>query len=273
MEFAPQINHDSELYLSRQVFASSIFGMRLPITSSLALSSPRIRAPFEEVKYFLKKGLEKGTWRPGEKMPSEPDLIGLFGVARMTVNRALKELQAEGLIERRQGAGTFAAQLHRVSSSLTIRDIHEEILARGHTHRARVHLACEEKASTEVASALSIAKDSRVFHTIIVHYENAVPIQCEDRYVNPKVAPNYLQVDFESMTPTKYLFDVAPLWKADYAVEAALPSTRDAKWLAVKRDTPCLVITRRTMNRQHAITWARLVHPADRYRLEGAFTP
>jgi GntR family histidine utilization transcriptional repressor len=52
----------------------------------------------------------------------------------MTVSRALRELQLEGLVDRVQGVGTFAAQLHRVSSSLVIRDIHEEIVSRGHTH-------------------------------------------------------------------------------------------------------------------------------------------
>ena len=59
----------------------------------------------------------------------------------MTVNRALRELQAEGLVDRVQGVGTFAAQLHRVSSTLTIRDLHDEIEARGHRHHAEVHLA------------------------------------------------------------------------------------------------------------------------------------
>ncbi|MGL4230347.1 MAG: histidine utilization repressor [Casimicrobium sp.] len=241
--------------------------------ASSAKASRSGRAPFEEVKFFLKQGLEKGTWRPGEKMPSEPELIGRFGMARMTVNRALKELQAEGLIERRQGVGTFAAQLHCVSSSLTIRDIHEEILARGHAHRVQVHLAREEKSSDEVAGSLSLASGARVFHTIIVHYENGVAIQCEDRYVNPKVAPKYLNVDFNAMTPTKYLFEVTSLWKADYAVEAALPSAREAKLLGIAKSEPCLVVSRRTMNRSHTITCARLVHPADRYRLEGAFAP
>jgi GntR family transcriptional regulator, histidine utilization repressor len=106
-----------------------------------------------------------------------------------------------------------------------------------------------------------------------VHYENEIAIQCEDRYVNPKVAPNYLSVDFETTTPTRYLFDVAPLWKADYAVEAALPNANEAKWLGIRRTDPCLVVFRRTMNRTTPITCARLVHPADRYRLEGAFTP
>lgn len=231
------------------------------------------RSPYEKVKIYLKSGLEKGKWRPGEKMPSESDLIGRFGVARMTVNRALKELEAVGLVERRQGSGTFAAELHRVSSALTIRDIHEEILARGHTHRAKLHLLREERAGAAIAQALGLSPKSPVFHSLIVHYENEVAIQCEDRYVNPAVVPRYLEIDFEQITPTKYLFDVAPLWKADYAVEAALPTAVEAKLLGIAQRDPCLVVNRRTHNRTAVITCARLVHPANRYRLEGAFSP
>jgi GntR family transcriptional regulator, histidine utilization repressor len=79
-------------------------------------------------------------------MPSEAELVAHFGVSRMTVNRALRELQAEGLVERVQGVGTFAAQLHRISSTLTIRDLQEEIEARGHRHHAEVHLQRSEPA-------------------------------------------------------------------------------------------------------------------------------
>jgi GntR family histidine utilization transcriptional repressor len=221
----------------------------------------------------LKDGLKKGLWSPGAKMPSESDLIERFGVARMTVNRALKELVTEGLVERRQGSGTFAAELHRVSSALTIRDLHEEILGRGHRHRAKVHLLAREKADATIAEALGLARGAPVFHSLIVHFENEVAIQCEDRFVNPVVVPDYLAVDFEKVTPTKYLFDVAPLWKADYAVEAALPTPSEARLLGIARRDPCLVVTRRTHNRSTVITCARLVHPADRYRLEGAFSP
>ena len=95
--------------------------------------------PYAQVKQALKAGLEKGRWRAGELMPSEAELVAQFGVSRMTVHRALRELQAEGLVDRRQGLGTFAAQLHRVSSTLTIRDLHEEIEARGHRHHAHHH--------------------------------------------------------------------------------------------------------------------------------------
>ena len=84
-------------------------------------------APYARVKKHLKEGLAAGRWTPGELMPSETELVAEFGVSRMTVNRALRELQAEGLVDRSQGVGTFAAQLNRLSSTLTIRDLHEEI--------------------------------------------------------------------------------------------------------------------------------------------------
>ena len=97
-------------------------------------------APYQRVKQHLKDGLAGGDWPPGALMPSEAELVARFGVSRMTVNRALRELQAEGLVDRSQGIGTFAAQLHRVSSTLKIRDLHEEIESRGHHHEAAVQV-------------------------------------------------------------------------------------------------------------------------------------
>ena len=230
-------------------------------------------APFGQIKQYLKGRLESGDWTPGTLMPSEADLVAEFGVSRMTVNRALRELQLEGLVDRVQGVGTFAAQLNRVSSSLTIRDIHEEILARGHAHHATIHLAREEIASATVAQRIGLAAGVRVFHTLIVHYENSVPLQSEDRYVNPECAPDYLSVDFTQVTPTHYLLDVAPLWEAHFSVQAGLPSAREAKLLGLNATDPCLIVSRRTTNRGVPITQARLVHPAGRYQIEGAYKP
>jgi GntR family histidine utilization transcriptional repressor len=177
------------------------------------------------------------------------------------------------LVTRVQGVGSFAAHLSRVSSTLTIRDLHDEIVARGHKHQALVVLSRQESAGAELASQLGLASGSAVFHTLIVHSENGVPLQCEDRYVNPACAPDYLGVDFSTITPTQYLLTVAPLWEAQYSIEAATATPQEAKLLGIAVQEPCLIVVRRTINRGVPITLARLVHPGTRYQIAGAFKP
>ena len=241
--------------------------------SSAGSSSDVTSAPFLRVKQYLKEGLSDGRWPPGSQLPSEAVLVTQFGVSRMTVNRALRELQGEGWIQRTQGVGTFAAPLDRVSSTLTIRDLHEEIESRGHQHEARVHLQRKEKAPPALAAQLGVAPGSSVFHTLIVHRENGVPLQCEDRYVNPACAPGYLEADFTCITPTQYLFEHTSLRSAQYSIEAGVATAEEAQLLHMSPEAPCLIVVRRTFARDAAITIARLVHPGTRYQLSGDFRP
>jgi len=243
------------------------------VSTKSALHAQARGAPYTRVKQHLKEGLAQGRWPPGALMPSEADLVAEFGVSRMTVNRALRELQAEGLVHRTQGVGTFAAQLHKVSSTLKIADLHEEIEARGHVHEARVHVQRAEAAPAPLAAQLGLEPGAEVFHTLIVHLENGVPLQCEDRYVNPTVAPHYLQADFTRTTPTHELFETTALWRAQYSIEAARPTRQEAQLLGVGEDAPCLILVRRTFTREAPITIARLVHPGTRYSLHGEFQP
>lgn len=235
--------------------------------------SSRSHAPFARIKQHLKDGLAAGVWTAGALMPSEAELVSQFGVSRMTVNRALKELQSEGLVERVQGVGTFAARLNRVSSTLTIRDLHEEIEARGHRHHAVVHVQRAEPAGAALASQLGLDTGDRVFHTLIVHHENGVPLQCEDRYVSPACSPGYLDADFTTTTPTQVLFETTALWRAQYAIEAEPATAEEARLLGIGPRDACLVVTRRTFTRDTPITLARLVHPGSRYSLQGEFQP
>ncbi|MBA4177475.1 MAG: histidine utilization repressor [Leptothrix sp. (in: Bacteria)] len=230
-------------------------------------------APYARVKQHLLAGLAAGRWAPGALMPSEAELVARFGVSRMTVSRALRELQAEGLVQRTQGVGTFAAPLHRVSSTLTLHDLHDAIVARGHRHEAQVHLQRAESAAPALAAQLGIAPGAEVFHTLIVHFENGVALQSEDRYVSPAAAPGYLGADFTRLTPTQYLFEHTALWRAQYTVEATRATPQEARLLAVADDAPCLVVVRRTFTRQLPITIARLVHPGALYSLQGEFRP
>ena len=226
---------------------------------------------YEQVKEWIRGHIASGRWRPGDTVPSEAALMRQFGVSRMTVNRALRELAGEGLVDRVQGSGTRVAQLHRISSRLTIRDIHEEVSERGHIHTARVRHVAREKAAAPLARALGLRTGAAVFHTVLIHLENGVPIQYEDRYVNPAAAPKYLETDFTETSPTLHLLRHAPLTEASYSIEACLPSAAEAKELGIKRTEPCLVMSRRTVSGANVASIARLVYPGTRYSFAGQF--
>ncbi|HWI79241.1 MAG TPA: UTRA domain-containing protein, partial [Ramlibacter sp.] len=193
---------------------------------------------YEQVKTWIRGHIASGQWRPGDPVPSEAALMQQFRVSRMTVNRALRELAAEGLVTRVQGSGTRVAQLHRISSRLSIRDIHEEVVERGHVHTTRVLSTRKEKAGAAVAASLGLRAGAPVFHSVLVHLENGVPIQYEDRYVNPAAAPRYLETDFTQTSPTLHLLQHAPLTEASYSIEACLPTSEEAKQLGIKRGEP-----------------------------------
>jgi GntR family histidine utilization transcriptional repressor len=226
---------------------------------------------YEQVKAFVKAQITQGSWRPGDAVPSEAALQQQFGVSRMTVNRAVKELAVEGLVTRVQGSGTVVAQLHRISSTLAVRDIHEEVLERGHVHTTQVLLLETTRADAAQAKLFKLRTGAKLFHSVLVHFEDGVAIQLEDRHVNPAAAPDYLAVDFRTTTPTHYLLEHAPLTEASYSIEATLPGVQEAKHLGIKRTDPCLVLTRCTVSGPHVASLGRLVYPGMRYSFSGNF--
>ncbi|MBS0444834.1 MAG: histidine utilization repressor [Proteobacteria bacterium] len=228
--------------------------------------------PYEAVKASLRGRIAAGGWRPGVRLPSERELVAQFGCARMTVHRALRELEDEGLIERRQGSGSYVAELHPISNLLQVRDIHDEIAERGHAHATRVCSAARERASAEIARAMRLRKGAPVFHVRLVHLENGVPIQLEDRHVNPALAPDLLDSDLSRTTPSRLLFEQAPLTEAEQVVEAVLASEDEARLLEVPVGSALLRVSRRTVSRGAVASLARLVHPGPRFRLIGRFS-
>ncbi len=223
------------------------------------------------VQQHLREGIKSGRWVVGDRLPSEAELVAQFNVSRMTVNRALRELEQEGMVRRQQGAGSFVAPLERVASTLVIRDIHDEIAARGHRHEAEVLAQGTRKARRGEAERLGLEAGSSLFHSLILHRENGLPLQLEERLVNPACAPDYLAQDFRSLTPTAYLLQVAPLTGAQYQIEAAAANAEQAAALGLQPGDPCLVIERVSRSPSGTVTWVRLVHPGARHVLTGSF--
>ena len=227
---------------------------------------------YQQVKDHIVGRILAGDWPESARVPSENELTRELGVSRMTVHRALRELTGEGWLERVQGAGTFVAQPKPQSEMLSIHNIADEIRERGHEHAAEICLLRREKARAFEARLLGLTRGDTLFHSIIVHRENGQPIQLEDRYVNPAVAPDYLEQDFTAITPNHYLMQAAPLSEAEHVVMAVTATRDECRLLEMPAGTPCLLLRRQTWSRGRPVTWARLLHPGDRYRLGGRFS-
>ncbi|MBY5816123.1 histidine utilization repressor (plasmid) [Rhizobium leguminosarum bv. viciae 248] len=220
------------------------------------------------VKQVILDRIHSGEWPPKYRVPSENELVVELGVSKMTANRALRELANEGELVRIQGVGSFVAERKGYSALFEVRNIAEEIAERGHVHEASVVVLAQETASPEVADALELPIGAAVFHSLIVHSENGVPVQIEDRFVHPEAAPEYLAQDFSTLTPNAYLTAAAPLSGSEHVVEAAMPQAWECKLLTIMKTEPCLTIRRRTWSAKQVVSTARLVYPGHRYRLE-----
>ena len=61
----------------------------------------------DQVIAQMKENIEKGIWKPEERLPGELQLCEIFGTSRVTVRNALQKLAGEGLIETRVGDGSY----------------------------------------------------------------------------------------------------------------------------------------------------------------------
>lgn len=226
---------------------------------------------YQRVKQAIISQINEGAWKPRQRVPSESELVARLGVSRMTINRALRELTSEGYLLRMQGVGTFVAEMKGYTAMLEVHNIAEEITQRGHRHSCRVLGMSEIQADPAQAAVLGLATGQAIFHSVIVHYENDVPVQMEDRLVNPLVAPDYLSQDFMALTPYTYLMQVAPLTAGEHIVEAIMPDTAQRELLEMNAAEPCLLIRRQTWSDNRVVTYARLLYPGTRYKLLGRF--
>lgn len=228
---------------------------------------------YKQVKELIIDQISSGALKPSQRVPSENQLVVSMGVSRMTANRALRELNDEGYLDRKAGVGSFVSDLKATSHLLEVRNIADEVKSRGHEYSSRVINHVKKVVPKDIAKAMNINKDMEVAHILLVHYENDIPIQIEDRFVDTSFAPSFMKQDFSLITPSAYLSGIAPLQEAEQVVKAVIPENAISNLLQIDQGQPCLLITRRTWVLSKPVTYGRFFHPGDRYELIGHYKP
>lgn len=238
--------------------------------SRRVIDLPRNAAPlYEKVKQYVIEQIDNGAWPATKRLPGEPELARSLGISRMTINRALRELANEHILERIPGVGTFVAEAKPTSAIVEIHNIADEIRNRGQVYSCDVASLGSVAPPRPVLAGMDLRQGDTAFRAIIVHRADGLAVQLEKRYVKPSFAPQFLEQDFTRITTTAYLFSIAPPSDAEHVIEAELPDEETQDLLEISAHEPCLVVTRRTWVGKEITTYSRLAHPGTRYRLLG----
>ncbi|WP_394144859.1 histidine utilization repressor [Vibrio atypicus] len=222
-----------------------------------------------QIKQYIDEKITSGQWPVGHRITTEIELTKQFNVSRMTVNKAIRDLVAEGKLQRKPRLGTFVCSADEKAESplLDIRNIAEEVKQRGKDYSSKVIHQIAKKADEAIATKLGVMLNTDIFYSEIIHFEDKSPIQLELRWINAHYAPDYLEQDFTQMTPNQYLSENCPLSAIEHTVEAIVADDHVRSALRLGANEPCLLLNRRTWSHDKLVSSALLYHPGTRYKL------
>lgn len=221
---------------------------------------------WEAIRAEVLRRIRAREWSPGAMIPAEAVLAAEFGCARATVNRALRELAAAGVVERRRRAGTRVVALPVRRATLEIPLIRREIAARGQAYGYRLLEKRQRAAPVPVASRMGLAPGAPLIWLEALHLADGRPFVHEARWLNPAAIAVPLP-DFAAQSANEWLVAQVPYSAGDIAFSAEGATVREAEALGVAAGAALFVTERATWGPAAPITFVRLAH-APGYRLQ-----
>jgi GntR family histidine utilization transcriptional repressor len=219
-------------------------------------TSPKAQHIAKEVR----RRIVEREWRQGDRIPDEADLAIEFDAARATVNKALQLLADEGLLDRRRRAGTRVAVDPVRKATVTISIVREQVEQAGMVYGHRVVAQRRSPVPAEIAARLGLPEGEILVHMRAVHYGDGKPFQLEDRWINPRAAPELEKADFWQLNANEWLVRNAPYLRADLSFSAENANRRDARLLQTRPGQALLIMHRTTWNDLGPITTVRVAY-------------
>lgn len=219
-----------------------------------------MKATYKEVKSDILAKITKGDWAPGDLVPNEVDLASTYGCARATVNRAMRELADDGIIERRRKAGTRVRMTPLRQARFDIPVVRDEIQAKGGSYRYSLVSREIDLAPDWLRARVKLPKGGRTLHLVCMHYADGVPYEHEDRWISLSALPRAEDTDFSSECPTEWLLAAIPFSKAEINLSAGLADQKLSEYLDCAVGDPVFSAERSTWWEGDAVTHVRLTY-------------
>lgn len=230
---------------------------------------------YRQIQDQLQQWIEAGLYKPGDVLPSEPDLESRFAVSRITVRRAISELAKEGLLECERGKGTFVREPKITQRLNQITSWAETILAIGMTPRTVERQIEEVKPPAFLKGIIPTSADGTVIRITRLRYANDEPMCIMTNYIRSDYAPRLVQEGLisESLYETLEQRYKIMLSHAEETVEAAVADKLTAEKLKMNEGEPLLVVTRVTYSQNNEpFEVVKVKSRADKYQYSALLT-
>lgn len=224
----------------------------------------------ERIRSDIEGQILSGAAMPGDKIPSELELMEIYGCSRMTVNKALSWLSNAGLVQRNKRAGTVVAERPNALMVLDIPNLPSEIERRGQTYRYQLVERAVRQPSGD-AEEQRLAGGGTLLFVRGVHLADDQPFACEERLVSLAAVPGILEADLAAEPPGSWLLRHIPWTEAENRIGAVAAGDGSARLLGVEPGAACLKIERRTWRGDEHITFVRQLFVAGKYELAARF--
>lgn len=201
-------------------------------------------------------------------LPGEQALAAEFGVSRVTLRRALAELESDGLINRLRGSGTFL-NTSRLAPPIVVdlADALSQIVAMGASTDVRLEELTYESGATSVCEALRLSHGSRVQRSLRTRLIDGCPFSYLTTYVPEDIGQTYTREELATL-PLLSLLERAG-YEVDHATQdigAELAAPEAARALQVDMGAPLIAMTRTAYDSAgRGIEHLRALYRPDRY--------
>jgi len=215
-------------------------------------------ATYRDVKADILSKIVQGVWAPGSLVPNEVALAETYACARATVNRAMRELSDEGIIERKRKAGTRVRMTPVRQAKFDIPLVRREIEQHGAAYRYALVNSEPKKAPNWLRALLKLNVGGKVLHLECMHYADGVPYQFEDRWINLSLLPQAKDTDFSEVGPNEWLVSTIPFSDAEISFSAKSADEMLAEHLRCAKGDALFTTERSTWWKGEAVTYVRL---------------
>ena len=219
-----------------------------------------MNATYKDVKSDILSKITSGHWQPGSLIPNEIELAETYGCARATVNRAMRELADDGLIERRRKAGTRVRASPIRQARFDIPLVRREIEDKGAEYRYSLASRSIETAPDWLRTRLQLGQGADALHLVCMHYADGDPFQHEDRWINLEVLPQARDADFSQVGPNEWLVSTIPFSTAEISFSATLADAGMAGHLGCQPGDPLFTVERATWFEGSANTFVKMAY-------------